>query len=56
MQNLRVNEIFYGFKNFTFSETSDKIEKILKDNGYDVKYVAPSHYCEFGGLNIKWGE
>lgn len=56
MLDLSRTGMIYAFDKIVFAESLEKILKILKDNGYDAKPIPPSHYYEFGGLSIKWGE
>lgn len=46
--------IIYEFDKKISAESLEKILKILKYNGYDVKSISPSHYYEFGGIIINW--
>lgn len=56
MTDLSCTGMIYAFDKIVFAEALEKIIKILRDNGYDAKPIPSSHYYEFGGIGIRWGE
>ena len=42
------------FQNRDEQENRIKIISILKGKGYRVKIIEPSHYYEWGGIQISW--
>lgn len=42
------------FQNRYEQENRIKIISILKEKGYRIKVIEPSHYYEWGGIQISW--
>ena len=62
----RINNYLYGLSNYENTkgyvifqnkeerEVRIKIISILKGKGYRIKMIEPSHYYEWGGIQISW--
>ena len=54
LSNYKNTKGYIIFQNEEEREVRIKIVSILKGKGYHIKMIEPSHYYEWGGIQISW--
>ena len=54
LSNYQNTKGYIIFQNEEEREVRIKIVSILKGKGYRIKMIEPSHYYEWGGIQISW--
>ncbi len=54
LSNYQNTKGYVIFQNKEEREVRIKIVSILKGKGYRIKMIEPSHYYEWGGIQISW--
>ena len=54
LSNYQNTKGYVIFQNKEEREVRIKIISILKGKGYRIKMIEPSHYYEWGGIQISW--
>ena len=54
LSNYQNTKGYVIFQNKEEREARIKIISILKGKGYRIKMIEPSHYYEWGGIQISW--
>ena len=54
LSNYQNTKGYIIFQNKEEREVRIKIISILKGKGYRIKMIEPSHYYEWGGIQISW--
>ena len=54
LSNYQNTKGYVIFQNKEEREVRIKIVSILKGKGYRIKMIEPSHYYEWGGIQINW--